>query len=160
MGCQTNIAANIVAKQADYVLAVKDNQKCLHEAISDYFEVAIAADNPGLCQLQCHEVMDAGHGRIEIRRCCLSTCLDTLPDPARWKNLKSIGMVESERFVDGKTSIERRHYICTLNDVKPFAQAARLHCTRGHKGSGKFLALGAGCDVQGRWPTHPYRLCA
>ena len=36
-------------------------------------------------------------------------------------------MVESERTVNGKTSIDRRHYICTLKDVKPFAHAARAH---------------------------------
>jgi predicted transposase YbfD/YdcC len=108
-------------------LAVKDNQKLLHEAIADYFEVAIVANNPTLCQLQTHEETHPGHGRIETRRCYLSTCLDTLPDGTRWKGLKSIGMVESERFINGEVSLERRHYICTLTDVKPFAQAARAH---------------------------------
>lgn len=36
-------------------------------------------------------------------------------------------MVESERFINGKVSIERRHSICTLTDIKLFAQAARAH---------------------------------
>jgi predicted transposase YbfD/YdcC len=127
MGCQTEIAAKIIEKQADYALAVKDNQKLLHEAIVDYFEEAIAANKPNLCQLQRHEETDAGHGRIETRRFYLSTCLDTLPDAGRWKGLKSIGMVESERTAKGETSIERRHYICSLTDVKPFAHAVRAH---------------------------------
>jgi predicted transposase YbfD/YdcC len=127
MGCQTDIAGKIVEKKADYVLAVKDNQKLLHEAITDYFEVAIATDGQGPCRLQQHAETNAGHGRIETRRCYLSTCLDTLPDASRWKGLKSIGMVECERVINGKTSIERRHYICTLKDVKPFAHAARAH---------------------------------
>lgn len=127
MGCQTDIAAKIVEKQADYVLAVKDNQKLLHEAVVDYFEEAIATNNPSLSHTQQHEETDAGHGRIETRRFYLSTCLDTLPDVARWKGLKSIGMVESERIVKGETSIERRHYICSLTDVKPFAHAVRAH---------------------------------
>jgi predicted transposase YbfD/YdcC len=127
MGCQTDIAEKIVEKKAGYVLAVKANQKHLHEAISDYFEVAVATDKPKLCQLQCHTETNAEHGRIEIRRCYLSTCLDTLPDAACWKGLKSIGMIESERIVKGKTSIERRHYLCTLNDVKSFSYAARAH---------------------------------
>lgn len=127
MGCQTGIAAKIVAKQADYVLAVKDNQALLHEAIIDYFDVAIAANKPGFCQLQTHEDTGSGHGRIETRRCYLSTCLDTLPDAARWRGLKGVGMVESGRLVNGKVAIERRHYICPLADVKPFAQAARAH---------------------------------
>ncbi|TRW98099.1 ISAs1 family transposase [Candidatus Methylobacter oryzae] len=127
MGCQTDIAEKVIEKKADYVLAVKDNQKRLHEAISDYFEVAVATDRPELCQLQSHSETNAEHGRIEIRRSYLSTCLDTLPDAARWKGLKSIGMVESERTVNGKTSIECRHYLSTLDDVKAFASAARAH---------------------------------
>jgi len=127
MGCQTDIAEKIVEKQADYVLAVKGNQKLLHEAIVDYFEEARASNDPSLCQLQQHEEIDADHGRIETRRFYLSTCLNTLPEAARWKGIKSIGMVESERYINGKTSIERRHYISTLTDVKPFAHATRAH---------------------------------
>jgi predicted transposase YbfD/YdcC len=71
--------------------------------------------------------MDAAHGRIETRRCYLSTCLDTLPNAARWKGLKSIGMVECERIIHGKTSIDQRHYITTVTDVAAFAHAARAH---------------------------------
>jgi predicted transposase YbfD/YdcC len=127
MGCQTDIAAKVIAKQADYVLAVKGNQKHLHEAIVDYFEEAIAANKPDLCQLQTSMETDAGHGRIETRRCYLSTCLDTLPDAEKWKGLKGIGMVESERLINGQMSIERRHYISSLTVVKPFAHAARAH---------------------------------
>lgn len=127
MGCQTEIAAKIIEKQADYVLAVKDNQKFLHEAIIDYFDEAIASGEPELCHLHCYEETHAEHGRIEIRRCYLSTCLATLPDTARWKSLQSIGMVESERTVNGQTSVERRHYLSTLTTVMPFAQAARAH---------------------------------
>lgn len=127
MGCQTEIAAKIIEKQADYVLAVKDNQKSLHDAIIDYFDEAMASGKPELCQLQGHEEIHAEHGRIEIRRCYLSTCLMTLPDSSRWKGLQSIGMVESERTVNGQTSLERRYYISTLTDVRPFAQAAREH---------------------------------
>jgi predicted transposase YbfD/YdcC len=127
MGCQTEIAKKIIEKQADYVLAVKGNQKHLHEAIADYFEAAIAASKPDLCQLQTHVETDSGHGRIETRRCYLSTCLDTLPDAEKWKGLKGIGMVESERLINGQVTIERRHYISSLVDAKPFAHAAREH---------------------------------
>src|SRR5512141_2957418 len=37
MGCQTAIAQAIVDAGADYVLAVKDNQPTLHQAISWFF---------------------------------------------------------------------------------------------------------------------------
>lgn len=115
MGCQTALAEKIVDKQGDYALAVKGNQQNLYEAIIDYFAAADAT-NP-LCLMQQNETLDAGHGRVEIRRSYLSTCLDTLPNPERWKGLKSIGMVENERFIksQGTTTIERRYYISTLN---------------------------------------------
>ena len=41
MGCQTDIAAKIVAKEADYVLAVKGNQGNLHENLVQYFDWAL-----------------------------------------------------------------------------------------------------------------------
>ena len=40
MGCQTKIARGIVEKGADYILAVKDNQKELHAGIVDTFRFA------------------------------------------------------------------------------------------------------------------------
>jgi len=127
MGCQTKIAKKIVDKQADYVLAVKDNQKHLNEAITDYFKFALLKDKFDSSHIEKVEQIDAGHGRIETRRCYLSTCLDTLLDASRWENIKAIAMVESERIINGKTSIDRRHYITTLTDVKVFAHAARAH---------------------------------
>lgn len=129
MGCQTDIAEKIVDKQGDYALAVKGNQQNLYDAIRDYFAVAIADANNPLCLMQQNEAVDSGHGRVEIRRGYLSTCLDTLPNPERWKGLKSIGMVESERFIksQGTTSIERRYYISTLTDVNKFSHATRAH---------------------------------
>jgi predicted transposase YbfD/YdcC len=127
MGCQTEIAETIVGKQADDVLAVKGNQKHLHEAISEYFEVAIAASLAKGGHLYFQEDLHAEHGRLERRRYYLSTCLETLPKASRWKGLNSIGRVESERTFRGETRIERRHYLCTLTDVHSFAQATRAH---------------------------------
>ncbi len=127
MGCQTEIAQQIIEKQANYVLAVKGNQSLLHQAIVDYFEVAIAANQPKLCQMQCDEDIDAGHGRIETRRFYLSSCLDTLPTPSRWKGLQSIAMVESERIVEGKATRQSRYYLCSFIDIHSFARAVRSH---------------------------------
>lgn len=45
MGCQTNIAAKIVEKEGDYVLAVKDNQKSIHDQLKWFFnDVDLPAD--------------------------------------------------------------------------------------------------------------------
>jgi len=71
--------------------------------------------------------LDKGHGRVEIRRYWLSNCLDSIHNTKRWKNLSAVGMVESERYDNGKTTIDRRHYILSFYDVNLFAKAVRSH---------------------------------
>jgi len=61
MGCQRTIAEKIVAKKADYILAVKENQGNLFAEIKDSFQM-LAADAVAV-------EIDYGHGRIEQRRC-------------------------------------------------------------------------------------------
>ena len=39
MGCQTAIAKDIIKHEADYILAVKDNQKNLHKEVQEMFTV-------------------------------------------------------------------------------------------------------------------------
>src|ERR687894_2969669 len=63
MGCQRAIAEQIRAQGADYVLAVKANQKELHEALEDYFETAEGA---GYRAVPLGRV-DSGHGRVDVR---------------------------------------------------------------------------------------------
>jgi predicted transposase YbfD/YdcC len=46
----------------------------------------------------------------------------------KWSGLKSIGMVESQREMNGKVSIEQRYYILSIeSDVQRFATAVRSH---------------------------------
>jgi predicted transposase YbfD/YdcC len=127
MGCQTAIAEKITDKKADYVLAVKGNQPSLHAAMIDYFDTALDAKSQAVCELQYCEESDKGHGRVETRRAYLSTCLATLPNVDNWAGLKSIAMIESERWINGETTRERRYYISTLTSVAAFARAVRAH---------------------------------
>ncbi len=72
--------------------------------------------------------MDAGHGRIEIRKCIVSSQLGWLDQKSKWVGLKSIAMVEEKRDIGGKTSIERRFFISSLpSDAKRIASAIRAH---------------------------------
>ena len=50
MGCQKEIAAAIVAKKADYVLTVKDNQPTLRASIQACFAKAFEQDFAGLLE--------------------------------------------------------------------------------------------------------------
>lgn len=71
MGCQKHIAGTIVDAQADYLLALKDNHKGLCEDVRLWLETETAVG-----RLQVLETVDKGHGRIEIRRYCLSAQID------------------------------------------------------------------------------------
>lgn len=77
------IAEKIVANQADYVIALKSNQRRLYESVVQYFKDWEGQSNSLLFQryVAQYEDVDAGHGSVEVRNCCLSPCLDTLPNP-------------------------------------------------------------------------------
>ncbi len=123
IGCQQDIAAQIVAQGADYVLAVKANQ-------GNLWQESQACFPPNHPEMACYETEETGHGRHEIRRYWMT---ETIPVPLRqiqWKGLRSFGMVEATRTHGDKTSVERRYYISSLP-----ANAERLaHAVRGHWG--------------------------
>ncbi|WP_338113800.1 ISAs1 family transposase [Thiococcus pfennigii] len=127
MGCQTKIAEQIIAAGGDYVLALKGNQGTLAEEVEEAFIDADAKDYAGL-DAQVFETTERNHGRVETRRYYTLGDLDGLSRRALWKGLNMIGMVESQREVDGKTSTEYRFYIGSIGtDAKRFARAVRGH---------------------------------
>jgi predicted transposase YbfD/YdcC len=51
-----------------------------------------------------------------------------LPEAKKWRGLKMIGMVESEREIGGSKTVERRHYIGSLeNNARVFGSSVRNH---------------------------------
>lgn len=118
MGCQRVIVQKILDKQADYIIAVKDNQPSLAQAIESMFP-AKAADARGVGFEQ-HLSVDKGHGRLETRHCVVINDLSSLnlQGPA-WPGLRSVAMVESTREAingkdKGEISTEWRYYISSL----------------------------------------------
>lgn len=127
MGCQRAIAAQIKARQGDYVFALKGNQSQLHEDVVAYFDYAQRRQFAGL-ESDYHETIEKGHGRVEVRRYWTITSLDGLEGKDKWAELNLIGKVESERHVDGQISRETRYYIASLeNNAQRFAHAVRGH---------------------------------
>jgi len=122
MGCQTKIAATILERGADYLLAVKDNQPALHDDIKRYFDDAPASE------LETLQTTDGDHGRIEVRRHTVSHKVDWLADDSRFRGIKTIAMVESLVERNGETSCERRYYISSAFLLAVlFANAVRCH---------------------------------
>lgn len=128
MGCQKTIAQQLVGKGADYVLALKRNQDSMYRHVGAFFEWAETKAFAGVTYAT-FETDDTGHGRTEHRHYVLSTDVAWLPKSKAWKGLHSIGMVESERTEQGKTSNERRFFLSSLSslDAEQFARAVRGH---------------------------------
>jgi predicted transposase YbfD/YdcC len=113
MGCQKEIAAKIVDRSADYMLAVKDNQPTLAANIETLF--AEARQTPSLlASMDFEETQEKGHGRVEIRRCWTSERVEYVSHRSEWKNIRSLVLIESERTVGEKTSLEQRYYISSV----------------------------------------------
>lgn len=129
MGCQTEIAGQIREAGADYVLALKGNRPTMYEDVIATFSEGLATDFKGISH-QAHQTVEKGHGRIETRHYHLvddPLYLQYLESHEKWPDLRSIGMVEAQREVEGVVSSERRYFVCSTSTVKEFAQAARGH---------------------------------
>ena len=124
-GCQKEIAAKIVDKKGDYLLAVKENQPRLFEDIERLATAAMEADYAGLSQ---HKTEGKGHGRKEMRFCFVMTELETIRDRDLWKGLKSLVCVVRCRTVNGKESHEAQYYVSSKKaGARYFLKASRGH---------------------------------
>lgn len=128
MGCQKKIAESILAKGADYLLAVKGNQPSLYEAMQAlYFETA--DDDFHDLFFEDDEQSNKGHGRQETRTAWVCTELEKLDcDTSAWKGLQAIVVIQSQRIVGDKTTVEHRFYITSkLASAAYFIEASRQH---------------------------------
>lgn len=121
MGCQRAIAEKIIAKGADYLLAVKGNQPNLHQAIQDAFldrkdQIVHAAQ------------VEQGHGRLVTQCCSVLPATGIVPE-SDWPRCAVIARIDSVRQVKGKPfSLEQRYYIASRNLAPAeVAEAVRSH---------------------------------
>lgn len=132
MGCQTEIARQIVEAEGDYVLAVKDNQPTLHQRVSALLDEAILDGLEGMRHDR-FQSTDGGHGRVEQRQVWVTDEVQWLGETllVNWPGLASITAVECRRedLSTGKTSTERRYFISSRKgvDAKAMAEAVRGH---------------------------------
>jgi predicted transposase YbfD/YdcC len=110
MGCQTEVAEQIVASGADYVLAVKGNQPTLHEGIVKFFLDHLEDDFARL-KVSRYQTEERGHGREETRTYYVCTVPDDLPDRRRWKKLTAIGIAINDAVRKGQAISDVRYYI-------------------------------------------------
>jgi predicted transposase YbfD/YdcC len=136
MGCQREIAGQVVGQGAHYVLAVKDNQPALHRKVKRLLDEAVLSHFAGVRHGH-HEESDDGHGRVERRRVWVTDEVQWLGEEllAAWPGLACLVVVESTRQdladLSGKVSVDRRYFISSHEGTD-----ARLHARaiRGHWG--------------------------
>jgi predicted transposase YbfD/YdcC len=128
-GCQQEIAARIVEKGGDYVLALKENQPTLYEQVGAYFAEQFDQDNPA-GKVRCHRQVETGHGRTETRHTFVVRAPAALVAGGLWQALATLVIVvrESVDHATGKSSDEVRYFISSLPArAKRLANAVRQH---------------------------------
>ncbi len=127
MGCQKTIARTIVEQEADYVLTLKANHGRLYEEVQRFFSWA------QWCQFaevphEYYHTLEEKHGRVEERRYWLVSDLSGFHEIQDWVGLQSLGMVERQRTVGEKTTVEVHYYLTSLAGRGPqFGEAVRTH---------------------------------
>lgn len=112
MGTQTDIANKIIENNADYILAVKENQPQLLEEIKDEFRFSK--------HIETDTNIDFGHGRIETRSCSVVSEFQFIKDDNKWDKLQQIIKIDSIReFKNSDKQPEKatRYYIASLVDT-------------------------------------------
>jgi predicted transposase YbfD/YdcC len=129
MGCQADIAADIVTRGGNYLLALKGNQGLLYRDVK-----AVFADANTARLRNTNTTESSGHDRVEKRTCEVLSGVDAaerLRTNGNWPSLASIVKVTAERTskTTGVMSIQTRYYISSLKDPSPEAMqySVRAH---------------------------------
>jgi predicted transposase YbfD/YdcC len=112
IGCQKEIVSKIREKDADYLIALKENQKGLYQQVQQEFELERA-------NFATFEKREKGHGRIETRKVTVSHQLKWIENKSEWQDLKSLVMIERTREINGVESKSKQLYISSIADITP-----------------------------------------
>lgn len=131
MGCQYEIANQILAKEGQYIFSLKGNQGTLNDDVTLYLN-----DPHHSNVLPCFTHTDKGHGRIETRKCFVESNVSWLKQAhPKWHSIGSVIRIDSVReFTDGgkikhKTETFTRYFVSSLTNPTP---EAVLHAIRSH----------------------------
>ena len=130
MGCQREIAEQIIRQKGDYLLVLKGNQGNLHEEVKSFFTTAKENTFKNVTY-GFHENIDAGHGRIEVRRAYVLDFEEykkLIPSGLKWKKLAQIVTIEATRDGANFKTQEMRFYITSsIATPEKLLTATRKH---------------------------------
>lgn len=130
MGTQTEIAEKITEKRADYILALKKNQRTFYRDVALYFE-EYRKDPQGLPKACCAASHSQGHGRYERRTCYVCEEIGWLAGREKWSKLAGIGVIFTEIEEHGKRSKQTHYFIYSRKGMtaNQLLEAKRSHWT-------------------------------
>lgn len=130
MGCQVEIAKTCQEQDADYILALKENQPLLYQDVAQLF-ADLDASPTGSYRYDYARSFDNTHGRAERRQCW------TIADPEvvrylheaqRWPMLRCVVRVRRAYQEGGQTKCEDRFFLSSLaGDANQILAAVRAH---------------------------------
>jgi predicted transposase YbfD/YdcC len=130
MGCQKEIAKEIIAGGGDYVLAVKENQPNLLEDIRSCIGEALelSEGNGASLTTDTYQTEERGHGRHETRSYLILVNPEGIRDREAWAKLSVVGMCLRERVVAGKKSEEAHYFIGSrVMNARQYGEVLRGH---------------------------------
>ena len=134
MGAQRTFAETIIAKNANYLFALKGNQGSLHKEAIDHFHIALShLKLESATGWSIHQDYETDHGRKTLCSIVATDRLDWM-DPgirSRWAGLKSLIVVENqttEKASGQRRRPEKRYYLSSLPaDAKELRETIRAH---------------------------------
>jgi predicted transposase YbfD/YdcC len=127
MHCQKETLVAIRAKDADYLVPVKDNQPKLHELLQETF-LAYGEDDYQARELKRYSKTERNRGREETRIVYAAPPPTELKHHAEWLDVRSVIMVYRATRRNGKLTEETSFYISSLPPkVKKIASYIRGH---------------------------------
>lgn len=126
MGTQKDIAQMIRDQGANYILAVKENQKTVFLAVEVFFNKKENQE-----KFITYQETNNGHGRSEIRTCqAVGNVMDELPWLIHegWADFQTIIKVTNQCTKKGITTLAIRYFMTNLApDAEKLAHAIRSH---------------------------------
>lgn len=128
MGTQTEIAAKIREKGADYILALKSNQPNLHDDVKLFMDEYCKDKEAKNSDIYAY-TLDGSHGRIEKRECFVCNDIGWLNNRDKWTDIHGIGMIIAMVEENG-IKTEQRHYF--IYSCKNLTAAELMKAKRSH----------------------------
>jgi len=102
LNTQKETVSNIIEKEADYVLPVKENQGNLYKKIKEMYDYVLNDKVEKNRKNYEHiKTVENNHRRDEIRESYVITEIDWLQEKSKWKKLNCIGLIKNT-FIENR----------------------------------------------------------